>query len=269
MTHRSPLLAVALALAVVFATPVAAGSLGLSGSAGGSTVDGTSDVVAQSAENDSTANDSVPPGAKFAGVVGVQGAEVSGEVEERAFGIRIAAANSDDAKAAILAGQTGELEGRLGEIRAEQQNLTDRYENDSISEGQYKARMAKLTAEARTLQRLANTTADTANGLPADVLAANGVDVDAIATLQRNASNLTGPEVAAIAREIAGNDAGGPPVGVNPAGNVTDGMPGAGNGQGDDPGVGDGPATEADENETNTTESVTNTTDSVTNTTST
>lgn len=266
MIQRSTVLAVALTLAVAFATPVAAGTLGLSGAS-----DGTDAVVgtAQSAtpENNTTAsnnesdNGSMAPGAKLAGVVSVQGTEVSGEIEHRALGHRMAAARSNASKASVIASQSSELSTRLSDIRAQQQTLQAKYENGTISTGQYKARMAKLVAEARTIQRLLNTTADAAAGLPNAALEAKGVNVTAIETLRTDAKNLTGPEVAAIAQEVAGNRSANPPglgngtggPGAGP-GEAPGNGPGSGNGQPADPGNGSqGPANESSRNATNST----------------
>ncbi|MDY6779809.1 MAG: hypothetical protein SV760_04545, partial [Halobacteria archaeon] len=55
------------------------------------------------------------------------------------------------------------------------------------------------------------------NATGLDRAALNGVNVTAIRMLKQKASNLTGPQVAAIARSIAGPPAGvpaGPPQGV-------------------------------------------------------
>ena len=71
--------------------------------------------------------------------------------------------------------------------------------------------MAQLHAETRATGRLANQTAATADRLPADTLRANGVDADAVRHLAQRAHRMTGPEVAEMARQIAGPHAGDPP----------------------------------------------------------
>lgn len=166
-----------------------------------------------------TSNEGIEPGAQLSGVVGVQEAELDGEVESRAYGIRVAQSNSDDATAAVVADQLNSTEQRLTEIEAEQAELEDARENGSISEGQYQARSATLYAQSQSAQRLASQTNETASGLPAETLEANGVNVTAIRSLQDRAANLTGPEVAAIAQRIAGPNAG---MGVGPGATVTD-----------------------------------------------
>jgi hypothetical protein len=62
---------------------------------------------------------------------------------------------------------------------------------------------------------MANTTERAAEGLPADTLAANGVNVTALRQIRTRAQEMTGPEIAQIARQIAGPDVGhrmGPPA---------------------------------------------------------
>jgi hypothetical protein len=150
----------------------------------------------------------------LSGIVGVGEAELSGEVESRAFGIRVAQAASNDSKAGVLKDQLNRTGQRLEEIEAQRAELKNASENGSISQGEYRARLAKLHAESQTVKKLANQTNKTAGDLPNETLEANGVNTTAIRTLSDRAKNLSGPEVAEIARGIAGNDVGrsaGPP----------------------------------------------------------
>ncbi|WP_324665073.1 hypothetical protein [Haloarcula sediminis] len=158
--------------------------------------------------NRTAGNSSVAPGEQLSAVVGVGEAELSGDVESRAYSIRVDRANSSDAKAAVVADQLNATDERLAELEAEKAELQAARDNDSISEGQYRARMATLHAESQSASRLANQTNETAGELPAETLEANGVNVTAIRTLQDRAANLSGPETAAIARSIAGENVG-------------------------------------------------------------
>ncbi|WP_143416397.1 coiled-coil domain-containing protein [Halobacterium hubeiense] len=170
------------------------------------------------------------PGARLAGVVGVQGAEVEGEVERRAFGQQVAAANSNASKASVVANQTKSLNQRLEELRERKQELETAHKNENISRGRYRAEMAGLSARISTLQAMSNETAEEARSLPDDELEAHGVNVSALDRLQTSASNLSGPEVAAIARDIAGppgNRSAGPPFGNGMGGPPSD-VPGGG-----------------------------------------
>lgn len=164
------------------------------------------------AENESN----VTAGQQLAGVIGVQGAEVEGEVAERSLATRLDRARGPNETAAVVASEYQSADDRLAAIRERKAELTAARDNGSISEGEYRARMATLVAETSVVERLANRTATAAEGLPAEALEARGVNADAIRKLATDARNLTGPEVAAIARGIAGNQVG-QPTGV-PAG---------------------------------------------------
>ena len=178
-------------------------------------------LAVQEADGNETANETAP-GARLAGVVNVQGAEVEGEVAERSFGVQMAAANSNASKASVLANQTGDLTERVAELRERKQALQDAYDKGNISEGRYRAEMARVAAELSTANRLLNRTAGEAGKLPPSALSDAGVNATDIQRLREAAGELSGPEIAEIARDI-----GGPPVNrsVGPPGNVTQGPP--------------------------------------------
>lgn len=225
---------------VIAAAVVLVGTLPFSGSAGalaGGSAPGAS-VDAQSTETPANAsNESLPPGARLAGVVKVQEAELEGEVESRAFGIQIARAASNQSKAGVVAQEAGAIEERLAELRERKAALREARKNGSITQAEFAAEMAGLSARTAALRNRANQTADAARGLPADVLREKGVNVSAIRKLKQDAANLTGPQVARIARSIAGPDVGrsigGPPAGAGPPANKGPGAP-AGPGGGND-----------------------------------
>lgn len=158
-------------------------------------------------KTNASANGTVSPGQQLAGVLGVQQAEIEGEIELRAFGLRVANA-SNETRAEAVAEEANASEERLAELEAERERLEAARENGSIAEGQYRARLAKLAAEVNTTERVINATGTTAEGLPADLLERKGVNVTAIQTLRSQAENMTGPEVASVARSIAGPDVG-------------------------------------------------------------
>jgi len=179
------------------------------------------------------ANASVAPGERLSGVVGVQEAELDGEVEGRAFGIRVAGAATNESRADVVAEQLSEIEQRLNETEQRKQELREARENGSISEGKYRAEMAKLAAQTETAKELTDRSENASQGLPADLLESKGINVSAIQTLKDRADQLTGPEVAEIARSIAGETApgAGPPEDRGPGSNAPDD---AGDGNGDD-----------------------------------
>ena len=159
--------------------------------------------------NETDANGSITePGAQLAGVVGVQAAEVESEVSSRAFGQRVAAAASNDSKAAIVASEVTDSRERLDALRDRLTALEAARDAGEISEGRYRAETARVSAEINAVERRLDESNDTASSLPASVREANGLNTSNIDRLRAEARNLSGPEVAAIARSIGGDRSG-------------------------------------------------------------
>lgn len=154
---------------------------------------------------------SMTPGEHFAGVVGVQETEVQGEMASRTFRLRLDRAESPSARAAVVADQVSGAREHLGELERRRERLQRQRANGTISEGQYRARMARLLAESRALQRQLNRTADVSRGVPDETLRKRGVGPTELDRLRDAAGGLTGPEAVAAGRELAGADPGGPP----------------------------------------------------------
>ncbi|MFW5922595.1 MAG: hypothetical protein ACOCRC_04775 [Halodesulfurarchaeum sp.] len=234
------------------------------------------------AANDTAANET-PPGAMLAGSIKVQHEEMRGEIEHRSFGLQIAAAATNGSKAQVLNHTQANLEARLTEIESEMAQLNESRANGSISESRYQARVSGLVSKTGNLEQLANSTSQTAATLPRETLEANGVNVTALEQLRTHARNMTGPETAAIARQIAGDRAGtpmGPPEGM--PGGPPEGIPaspgddtdndtrmGPGNVSGDRAGMGMNETTTTETTETETADTTTASTDSDTTTEST
>ncbi|MES3516250.1 MAG: hypothetical protein PPP58_01160 [Natronomonas sp.] len=155
------------------------------------------------------AEEDIQPGEQLSGVVGVQEAEIDGEIEDRAFGIKLAQAASDDARADVVAEQLQRNEQRIEELEERQEQLRQQREAGEITEGTYRAEIARNAAEVQNLKRTTNRGADAAASFP-DKLEERGIDTERIQTLQQRADELTGPEVAEIARGIAGDRVGTP-----------------------------------------------------------
>jgi len=197
--------AVALA-AVVLAAVVAAGGVATGDAAAGSVQDGGTE-----AEDAGTgeANASVQPGERLAGSVGVGEAEFEGEVDSRAFAARLREAETDAERADAVADRVATNRDRVAELRERRERLRERREAGEISEREFRVEMARLAAQARQVERTTDETAAVADDLPADLLAARGANATAIEQLRGNAAELRGGEAAAIAREVAGERAGG------------------------------------------------------------
>jgi len=195
-------------LTVIMAAQVVVGTLGAGTALGAVPSTANAAGTAQSnATNDS--NGTVAPGERLSGVVGVQEAEIDGEVDSRSFGLAVARAADNESKAALIAARVNETERELGNLSERREQLREARQNGSMSQGQYAARMAELAARTQNVERTANDTANASRGLPADLLESKGVNVTAIETLRTQARNLSGGEVSEIARSIAGDRRGG------------------------------------------------------------
>lgn len=166
---------------------------------------------AQTADtNQTNTTNETPPGVLLAGSIAVQNEEMQGEMEHRTFGLEVAAAGSNDSKAQVLNRTQAHLETQLTETEAEMDRLNASQSNGSISDAQYQVRMSAMVTRVSNLERMANSTSAAAGTLPAETLEANGVNVTALQHLRTHAGNMTGPETAAMARQIAGNSVGTP-----------------------------------------------------------
>ena len=173
---------------------------------------GAAAAVGADTTDESPTNESIAPGERMAGVIGVQGAEVNGEVSDRTFGLEIANAASDEAQADIVGERLAELTERLNAHEASLAELDEAREAGNISEGEYRSKVATIAAEKNNTERAAGHVNATAADLPEELLTERNISVEAIQELQTNASDLGGPETAAIAQSIAGDRVGSPVV---------------------------------------------------------
>ncbi|OAQ52906.1 hypothetical protein HTG_08750 [Natrinema mahii] len=221
MNRPTSITLVAVILVAAVAVPLAAATVAPTGGA----QDGT-DGGAQDGTDGGAGNDSVAPGEQFAAAVGVQNAELEGDVSERAFGVRLAGAETNETKAAVIATEVNESRQRIGELESRLATLNESREAGEISEGRYRAEVATAVAEMRGIERRATAAEAAAAEVPDRALADNGVDAETIRTLRDRAGELGGPETAEIARSIAGDD-----VGRSTGEDPTPGGPNDGNGE--------------------------------------
>ena len=205
---------VALLVAAALVVSAVVGAGGVAAQSGNETVTdtptATADGTNETATNETATNeiDDGPPNgtaaARLMGTVGVTEAEVEGEVERRTFGIAVARAASNNSKVGVVADQVNRTRERLRELRERREELNESYENGTMSESAYQARLATLAAQVNETETMINETEEESAGLPEGRLEAKGVNATAIQRLKTDASNLTGPEVSRIARSIAG-----------------------------------------------------------------
>lgn len=156
------------------------------------------------------ADEDIRPGERLSGVVGVQAAEIDGEVEARSFGIAISQAESNEERAELVAQRLDRNQDRLMDLERQQAQLREHRDAGNMSNGMYQARMAQHAATVQTVNRTTNQGAAVAGTLPDDVVAERQIDAERVQVLRTQARNMTGPEVAEMARGIAGPNVGGP-----------------------------------------------------------
>jgi len=191
---------------------VLAGVAGLAAAAPIQTVTAQDDTgtIGESTESDETNESSISPGERFSGSIGVQNAEVTGEIESRAFEVALDRAETDEERADIVAERLDRSDERLAAIEHRQQELQERRDAGELSQGAYAARMAETAARTESVRRDANRSAVVAHEIPETIRAERGLDAERLETIRERANELGGPEVAAIARGVAGTDVGGP-----------------------------------------------------------
>ncbi|UHQ95040.1 hypothetical protein [Haloterrigena alkaliphila] len=211
MNRTTSIALAAVLLVATVAAPLAAASVVSSGSTQNNPADG--------------GNESIAPGERFAAAVGVQNAEIEGDVSERALGARISNAETNESKAAVIATHVEESETRLAKLEDRLETLNESREAGDLSDGRYRAKVATIVAEMRAIERQATVAERGAVGLSAE-LAERGIDRESIRTLRDRAGELGGPNTASIARSIAGDDVGRPASTDRGPGAPTD-VPGA------------------------------------------
>ena len=200
---------VAFALAVVVVVSAVALPVSALGGPTMATDGGTEQVAPQTAGNGTTnGTESLAPGQRLAGVVGVQGAEIDGELEERTLATRVSRAESNESKAAVVATELNTARDRLQRLRETQTDLREARQSGDISRGEYRARMAVTAAQIRAVQTQLDSSEAVSRDLPAAALEARGVNREELDRLRADADELRGPEVAEIARDVAGDDEG-------------------------------------------------------------
>jgi hypothetical protein len=233
MRRIGAVLVVAVTVLAGVALPVVGGGVATAGVGGETTWEQTE---TSDADNGTT---TAAPGTRLAGSVGVQGAELGGELEARSFAHRVNRSESNASKARVVASQTNQSRTRLAALRTARQQLEAARENGTVGENEYRVRAAKLSARTAALQRVTNRTSQTARTLPAETLRQNGVNETALERLRQEADELTGPEMAAIARSLAGPGATrgngfGPPANASERGPRSAGPPADAPGRNDD-----------------------------------
>lgn len=115
----------------------------------------------------------------------------------------------DDApnRTSVVERRTASIDARLQDLQRQKEQVERAYENGSISRVEYRARMSRIVGRMAGLNRSIDETAGQAHAV--------GADASAVERLREAARNLSGPEIAAIARSMAGGPPSGAPAGPN------------------------------------------------------
>lgn len=203
MNRSLPALVAVVALLVAGAVPAAA--FGMAATDTRSTLAGPTAATNDTA-NATDENATIAPGTRLAGTVSNQGAELEGEVERRSFGLAVAAAHrkSANASATVVSNNMDRLTERLERLRAQRDRLLAEREAGNVSENAYQARATSLAARTEQLREMVNATEREANDLPPQARKRANVNATRLHQMRSEADELTGPEVAGIARQVAG-----------------------------------------------------------------
>ena len=178
-------------------------------------------TAVQANETNDTAASNVSFGTRISSFMQASTAETDSSVEA---GMWAAGYNrSDDReRPAVVQSRIGQLERRSERLRDRMTRLQAGYENGTIPEVAYRARASRLTAELNALEESINETDERARAV--------GVNTSQLDRLGTATRNLSGQEVAAVARNLGVGrpDHAGPPENSGPgdAGPPEDSGPG-------------------------------------------
>ena len=227
MTYRHALLVVSVALAMLVSPTILA------------------QETATATQNTTNESETAGMGAQLTAFTQSNSAAVNESVENGMWRAGFNQSNASD-RARLIQNRTGTLERRLERLQRQNATVQERYANGSLPEPAYIAQQSRLSARIDALRTAVNDT---------DAAAAQaGVNDSRLDRLRRSASNLTGPEVAAIARGLGGPpgdaDDSGSPENRTDSDDTTDGGNGADstNSGGDDAASGSGGSNGAQEN---------------------
>ena len=220
MVSRQTLLVGSVVILATLAVVVPAVSAGALGAADRSaSVDASEATIAGSlalTSNETAANDSENEtafGTQMAAFMQSNAAQVDDSVDNGMWEAGFERANESE-RARLAHTRTENLSARMAALQAQNETLQERYENGSLSYQEYVVQAAQLNGRMEALEHGVNGTARAAERA--------GLNTSALSDLRRNAHNMTGPEVAGIAKSLVRGDRG-PPADVPGKGaNVTD-----------------------------------------------
>ncbi|XVH31073.1 DUF7096 domain-containing protein [Haloferacaceae archaeon DSL9] len=203
---RTTMLFASILAAVGLVAVLPLGAFGLGGPIGAGALGPAADAADEGATT---------TGERFAGTVGIEAAELEGDLETRRFSVRLSAASDDAAKVEAIDDELDDAEARLDALEERRTSLREARESGDISEGKYRAEIARLNVELRAVERAVVAADRFANQLSGDLTAQGGLTAqettaapaNRATTLRERASEIRDREVAEIAREMGGEAA--------------------------------------------------------------
>ena len=138
-----------------------------------------------------TTNDTAAsPGEEAAGTVGSQGATIQGELRVATFESRLDDADSDSARAAVIATELDRVETQVTTLESRRQTLAEERADGALDEGTYASRATRLGANARTEAAVLERIERRATAVDDAPLRDAGVTTERIETLQSRTDEL-------------------------------------------------------------------------------
>lgn len=160
------------------------------------TADGSTDASANESANESAAF-----GNQLTAFMQSSAGQTNDTVESGMWSAGFENANESE-QARMAQERTATHEQRLERLQQRNETLTERYENGSIPPNAYLAQSSRLSGQIAALQTSINDTERVASDA--------GVDETRLETLRNEARNMTGPEVAGVARGVVAGGQGPP-----------------------------------------------------------
>lgn len=154
--------------------------------------------------NDTAENSSL--GAELSSFMQSNTVEVGGAVETVMWTAAFDASQNRSRQVAMVERRTTELRSRLADLERREAELVAERDADNVSETAYKAKVSRLVGQIDALRSAINATSERAERVDAEE--------EALESLRTEAENLTGPAIAAVARNLTsvGDSERGPPV---------------------------------------------------------
>ena len=213
-TGKVAIVAVAVLAVAAVAFPTAA----VAQTTQGVTETGAAPTDANATADDGTGNASMAFGTRLTAFMQSSAAETNDTVDSGMWEAAFERAN-ESKRARMAHRRTDSLDAKLERLRARNRTLTERYENGSLNRTVYVARASALSGRIAAFRSGIDSTERVARG--------SGINETRLDELRENASNMTGPAVAGVARGLVAGDRG-PPA---DRGNRSAGVPGTAGGQ--------------------------------------